>query len=59
MNMIDAKIVRIKSGPELKYGKWWVADVESYGRESEVIIMEDDKDKALSIKPGETVTLWA
>ncbi|HAX5176430.1 TPA: hypothetical protein OCY64_004960 [Escherichia coli] len=53
MNLVDAFVKKVISGPYEEYGKWWI-DVEyiSWGVPGKTRLMFDSKEQALEVKEG-------
>lgn len=53
MNLVDAFVKKVISGPYEEYGKWWI-DVEyiSWGVSGKTRLMFDSKEQALEVKEG-------
>lgn len=53
MNLVDAFVKKVISGPYKEYGKWWI-DVEyiSWGVPGKTRLMFESKEQALEVKEG-------
>ncbi|EOZ9503398.1 hypothetical protein ACQYG3_004794 [Escherichia coli] len=53
MNLVDAFVKKVISGPYEEYGKWWI-DVEyiSWGVPGKTRLMFESKEQALEVKEG-------
>lgn len=58
MNVIDAKIIEIKSKPYVLYGRFWVdVKVTAYGRESDTEVMCKTLEEAEKVHIGQIVKI--
>lgn len=56
MNMIDAKVTKIKSEPVHKYNHWFVeCEIEAYGSTSETEAMFDTREQAVKFSVGDVI----
>ncbi|HBM8825541.1 TPA: hypothetical protein L0V27_003893 [Escherichia coli] len=53
MNLVDAFVKKVISGPYEEYGKWWI-DVEyiSWGVPGKTRLMFESNEQALEVKEG-------
>lgn len=58
MNLIDAKIIEVKSKPYILYGRFWVGvKVTAYGRESETEVMCKTLKEAEKVHIGQVIAI--